>query len=54
MKQFQDDMNKMFENAKSYNEDDSQIYKDAVALQVRALSVFGSFILLYVMVENLL
>ena len=34
-------MDKMFENAKSYNEDDSQIYKDAVALQVGIPSGLG-------------
>ena len=31
------DVETMFENAKSYNRDDSQIYKDAVDLQVRQL-----------------
>ena len=28
------DIDQMFENAKLYNEDESQIYKDAVYLQV--------------------
>lgn len=29
------DIDTMFNNAKSYNQDESQIYKDAVYLQVR-------------------
>ena len=29
------DMDTMFDNAKMYNQDESQIYKDAVILQVR-------------------
>lgn len=33
MEQFEADMRIMFDNAKLYNEDDSQIYKDAVILQ---------------------
>lgn len=33
---FMKDMDLMFENAKMYNEDDSEIYKDAVELQVEA------------------
>lgn len=28
------DINTMFDNAKSYNQDESQIYKEAVFLQV--------------------
>lgn len=34
--QFMKDVNLMFENAKSYNEDESQIYQDAVHLQAEA------------------
>lgn len=34
--QFMSDIELMFENAKSYNTDDSQIYKDAVSLQTEA------------------
>ncbi|CAK4034236.1 Chromatin structure-remodeling complex subunit RSC1 [Lecanosticta acicola] len=36
LEEFMDDINLMFNNAKKYNTDDSQIYKDAVALQVEA------------------
>lgn len=32
---FMKDIDLMFDNAKTYNRDDSQIYKDAVELQVR-------------------
>lgn len=32
---FMRDVDTMFNNAKSYNQDESQIYKDAVYLQVR-------------------
>ena len=35
---FMRDIDSMFNNAKSYNQDESQIYKDAVLLQVRYLS----------------
>jgi Bromodomain len=35
------DVEIMFENAKMYNRDDSQIYKDAVDLQVRIRCSFG-------------
>ncbi len=34
---FMRDIDTMFNNAKSYNQDESQIYKDAVLLQVRVL-----------------
>ncbi|KAK4988650.1 hypothetical protein LTR66_007256 [Elasticomyces elasticus] len=34
--QFMKDVDTMFENAKQYNQDESQIYKDAVALQIEA------------------
>jgi len=33
VEQFMGDVEQMFENAKAYNEDDSEIYKDAVELQ---------------------
>lgn len=36
LQQFMVDVNLMFENAKSYNQDESQIYKDAVELQAEA------------------
>lgn len=36
---FMKDVDTMFNNAKLYNEDESQVYKDAVQLQVRTLSV---------------
>lgn len=36
LEQFMRDVHLMFENAKSYNQDDSQIYKDAVHLQAEA------------------
>lgn len=32
---FMRDINTMFNNAKNYNQDESQIYKDAIYLQVR-------------------
>jgi hypothetical protein len=35
---FIEDMELMFENAKAFNEDDSQLYKDAVLLQVNLLN----------------
>ena len=34
VEQFMKDIEQIFENAKLYNEDESQIYKDAVDLQV--------------------
>ena len=34
MEQFLKDIEQIFDNAKLYNEDESQIYKDAVDLQV--------------------
>lgn len=34
------DIDIMFNNAKSYNEDESQIYKEAVFLQVSPITVF--------------
>lgn len=37
--QFMRDVETMFENAKMYNRDDSQIYKDAVDLQVSRFPV---------------
>jgi chromatin structure-remodeling complex subunit RSC1/2 len=36
LEDFMADVNLMFNNAKSYNQDESQIYKDAVALQIEA------------------
>jgi len=36
LEQFMRDVNLMFENAKIYNQDESQIYKDAIELQVEA------------------
>ena len=44
-------MDKMFENAKSYNEDDSQIYRDAVTLQVGVLCIYGCLYTLFVLYE---
>lgn len=34
IKQFTNDMELMFENAKAFNEDDSQLHQDAILLQV--------------------
>ncbi|GAB7361351.1 hypothetical protein MBLNU230_g1407t1 [Neophaeotheca triangularis] len=40
--QFMQDVNLMFTNAKSYNTDDSQIFKDAVALQIEAGKLYDA------------
>ena len=37
--QFMKDIDLMFNNAKEYNRDDSQIYKDAIELQVNTIHV---------------
>ncbi|GIZ38305.1 hypothetical protein CKM354_000172500 [Cercospora kikuchii] len=42
LEEFMADVNLMFNNAKQYNTDDSQIYKDAVALQVEAGKLYDS------------
>lgn len=39
---FMADVNLMFNNAKNYNTDESQIYKDAVALQIEAGKLYDS------------
>jgi chromatin structure-remodeling complex subunit RSC1/2 len=39
---FMSDVNLMFNNAKEYNQDDSQIFKDAVALQVEAGKLYDA------------
>ena len=42
LEQFMKDVDTMFENAKSYNQDESQIYKDAVELQQEAHSLMDA------------
>ena len=39
VEQFMKDIEQIFENAKLYNEDESQIYKDAVDLQVSSITL---------------
>ena len=41
---FMRDIDVMFNNAKSYNQDESQIYKDAVYLQVCSCSTSLAFV----------
>jgi len=40
VKQFKVDMDTMFSNAKKYNERGSQVYEDAIALQVASSNTF--------------
>ena len=39
VEQFMKDIEQIFDNAKLYNEDESQIYKDAVDLQVSLMDL---------------